>query len=344
MKIMSFLRPLFCLAVISSVCMGSASAEDVGGKNDVVIDHLTSFVYDGEDVRIHVRVTPKTDPGSVKFSMDIENRNGDTIGPVLPEMDGDSAKFVVLGPLLVNARFVVLKNSEGDKKTPVRRFTVLRAWEKFPALRMVRDGVETEGGSRTIILVKQVREESRRKWLLVKKVADWFKRRQPPEKIVLLCDLPSSWFDPASSDVIACAASGNAKSPCALVRLSGEFDLPKDTAVLVMLGNEDVHAGVDTVTFRRGVEAVVQQLRARGVERIRLATPVASSFHAPSLSRFEDVISAVSEANRLEGPMQSSRWLSGGEWRADGEGAALLRALPPESGRELVGRLMGAWR
>ncbi|MFC1672299.1 hypothetical protein ACFL01_04105, partial [Planctomycetota bacterium] len=103
-----------------------------------------------------------------------------------------------------------------------------------------------------------------------------------------MSDLGANVPESDAGRLMSCAHRGLSTSLNALATLSWESSIDKSAAFLIMLGTGDIRAGTNPVTFRRSLEAVIQQLRFRGVERVRLATPVASPFHDGRLGTFEE--------------------------------------------------------
>jgi hypothetical protein len=228
--------------------------------------------------------------------------------------------------------------------SPVMEISVVRSWKKLPPLRAAGGFFETTDGRKAIVVVKHVKDESRREWVLVRKAMEWMKRRQPPGKVTLVTDLAAESTKSKKASLVICSGRDLNASPGALARLSGESSLKKGSAVLIMLGTADLRAGTDVVTYRRSLEAVIQQVRFLGVERVRLATPVAAPFHAERLAKFEKVVENTAWRFRLEPPVKSSHFISKNSWFEDPYTGSARATLSKETRRVLVLGLLGAWR
>jgi len=354
-------RILIALLAAALSFPGPLAAEEMTPP-EVVVDYLPTFAYDDEDVRIHVRIptgTPaETEPAvgsgapagpGVQLVLKARSEKSEVMGTYSSVAAFPEFKFVVPGSIITRASSMVLEHAAetADRRssaTPLLEIVIGRSWEKLPPLRAARGQFETTEGKKAIVVVKHVKDESRRKWVLVRKAMEWVKRRQPPDKVTLLTDLPADKVKAQKDSLMVCSSRDLNASLCALAELSWKDSLKKDTAVLIMLGTSDLRAGIDAVTFRRSLEAVIQQVRFLGTERVRLATPVAPPFHAARLEKYEKVVENTAWRFRLEPPVQSSRYISKDSWLEDPYTGSARATPSQEMLQVLVLGLLGAWQ
>ncbi len=352
----SYRRILVALSA-GILCLAGALAAEEGPVPKVVADYLPTYVYDDENTRIHVRIPEKTSAESgTEIVLKARSEKSEVIATYSSRAPFPEFQFLIPGGTLTRCSSLVLEyagsasadNGSGSDRraapAPVLEISVAKSWEKLPPLHAAGGLFETTDGNKAIVVVKHVRDESRRKWVLVRKAMEWMKRRQPPDKVTLLTDLPADASKSQKGSLVICPSRDLSASLCALTTLSRETSIGKDTAILIMLGTSDLRAGIDEVTFRRSLEAVIQQIRFMGVERVRLATPVAAPFHAEKLKKYEKVVENTAWRFRLEPPVKSSRYISKDSWLEDPYTGSARATLSRETTQVLVLGLLGAWR
>jgi len=311
-----WLRIAAALAAAGAFCAPAQAAAPVTLR----IDYLPNLIYDGEKLTLCGSVVNRTtDTVRVRVSCSLrvgQSPLGKAVDNDLAPAGGKEQRFEVTWPIKDLDRPATLSAvlTVGSAAVQAETATVHPSALGLPELDLVDDYLVDHKGDRAVLVVRRQIRERETKWAVVKLV----RRAVSGDKIdsasalfvgdLLADDAASSYVSRLRADkqmdrfsfLTVRHPSDSARAGCAVLRtlcrfskaaLKRRYDL-----ALLFIGSDEARFGTDVEEFRKAIDLMSGQIKARGCQHVVFISPVAPRRLAARIERYRRVVESVAHA------------------------------------------------